>query len=206
MLSVTLFVNYLMSLVGKLGYLGIFTVIGLEYACFPIPSELVLPFVGLSVTQTSLSFLSAFLVSIAAGLFGSSLCYAIGQYGGERVLTWLSIHSEHTKKATVSFNAWFSRYGQWAVLLARIIPLTRTYISIFAGASRMPFGDFMLYSSVGIALWNLILMSLGFYIGDNLQLINRILSSYSHVIITLLAIAFVLMLLKKSFRREKRIS
>ncbi|MDF2594235.1 MAG: DedA family protein, partial [Clostridia bacterium] len=73
MLSITQLVETLMSLINELGYLGVFAVIGLEYACFPIPSEVVLPFVGLSVNRTNLQFLSVFLVSICAGLFGSWL-------------------------------------------------------------------------------------------------------------------------------------
>ena len=202
---ITLFVNYLMSLIGKLGYLGLFIVIGLEYACFPIPSEIVLPFAGLSVTQTSLNFLPAFLVSIGAGLLGSWICYAIGYYGGEYVLNWLSRHSRQAKKSSDTFNLWFNKYGQWAVLLARIIPLTRTYISFFAGSSRMHFGEFMLYSSAGIALWNLVLMSLGFYIGDNFELINRILNSYSHIIIALVSISVLFILLKKLSAYKKRV-
>jgi len=192
-----------MSLVGKLGYLGIFTVIALEYACFPIPSEVVLPFVGMGVIQTNLNFLFAFLVSIIAGLCGSWVCYLIGYLGGERVLSWLSKHSSHAKKATHTFNVWFNQYGHWAVLVARIVPLTRTYISIFAGVSHMPFGEFMLYSSVGIAAWNLVLMSLGLYIGDNWQLIESLFSTYSHIVIVFSAIVLSLLFIKKYTGSEK---
>lgn len=197
MSSAALLVHSLMSLVDKLGYSGIFGIIALEYACFPIPSEVVLPFVGMGVIQTNLSFLSAFLVSIAAGLAGSWACYLIGQYGGVRVLTWLSRHSRHAKKATATFNIWFNKYGHWAVLLARVVPLTRTYISIFAGVSHMSFWEFMLYSSVGIAAWNLVLMSLGFYIGNNWGLIGSILNTYSQIVILFLGIILLLIVIKK---------
>ncbi len=198
-MSFTVLMNDLMCLVNHSGYLGIFAVIGLEYACFPIPSEVVLPFVGISIAQTELKILTAFLVSIAAGLLGSALCYFAGKYSGEKLLKLLAGRSKSAKKASETFHIWFSRYGHWAVLFARIVPLTRTYISIFAGASHMSFGVFMLYSSVGIALWNLVLISMGFYIGNNWTLINRLLSHYSHVVVTIIAIISLLLIIKKLF-------
>lgn len=199
----TSFVNYMIYLIEKLGYVGIFFVIGLEYACFPIPSEVVLPFVGMSIPQTSLSFLPSFLVSIFAGLFGSLICYAIGLYGGEPLLQSLAKRSSGLKTALAKFNNWFADYGRFAVLFTRIVPLTRTYISLFAGVSHMPLHEFLLYSSTGIALWNLVLMSLGFYIGNNWALIEQLLNTYSNIALGLLAIIIVGFIVMKYYKKEK---
>ncbi|PHV71710.1 cytochrome O ubiquinol oxidase [Sporanaerobium hydrogeniformans] len=201
---ITSFLNQLMNLVGLLGYPGIFAIIGLEYACFPIPSEVVLPFVGMSITQTHLSFFIVFLVSICAGLIGSLLCYAIGFWGGAPFLAWLSKHSSNAEKATCKFNRWFDCYGRWAVLLARIVPLTRTYISFFAGASRMSLSIFLLYSSVGISAWNLVLISLGYFVGDNWPLIERLLNTYSNVVLILLALTLLLYVINHFFCKVKK--
>ena len=141
MSPITDFVGYLMTFVERLGYVGIFAIISLEYACFPIPSEIVLPFVGMSIPQTSLSFLPGFLVSIVAGLTGSWLCYWIGSCGGQPLLHKLSSRFGGLKKALTSFNSWFDAYGRWAVLFTRMVPLTRTYISLFAGVNAMPFWE-----------------------------------------------------------------
>ncbi|WP_069997418.1 DedA family protein [Cellulosilyticum sp. I15G10I2] len=204
MLSATNLIKCLMSLINQLGYLGIFAIIGLEYACFPIPSEIVLPFIGLKINQTNLQFLFVFLISILAGLMGSWICYLIGKLGGTPLLNWLSNHSKNAAKAFYIFNRWFNRYGDWAVLLTRVIPLTRTYISIFAGINHMPFGQFILYSSVGIALWNLILLSLGFYIGNNLSLINALMRTYTHLIIYASILIFLGLLTKKYLLTKKK--
>lgn len=187
--SLSYFVTFMMSLVGQLGYFGVFLVIGLEYACFPIPSEIVIPFVGMSIPQTTLSFFPAFIVSILAGLAGSLVCYLIGLFGGVTLLNKLSQKSSQLKNALDIFNNWFGKYGRWAVLFSRVIPLTRTYISLFAGVNKMPLIEFFLYSATGIALWNLVLMSLGFYLGHNWSLIEGILNTYSHIILILLACA-----------------
>ena len=203
--TLTAFVNAMMSLIGNLGYLGVFTVIGLEYACFPIPSEVVLPFVGMSITQTSLQFFPAFLVSILAGLFGSLICYLIGYYGGVPLFNQLCQRNHSLKKATDTFNNWFSHYGRWAVLFSRVIPLTRTYISLFAGVNGMSLLEFFLYSATGIALWNLVLMSLGFYLGHNWELIEGILNTYSNVVMILIGLAIVFFLTYKWRKTQKEI-
>lgn len=200
----TAFVNYMIYLIEKLGYIGIFLVIGLEYACFPIPSEVVLPFVGMSIPQTSLFFLPSFLVSILAGLVGSLICYAIGFYGGEPLLTRLSKRSAGLQTALDKFNAWFASYGRWAVLLTRVVPLTRTYISLFAGTSRMSIVEFLLYSATGIALWNLVLMSLGFYVGNNWTLIESLLNTYSNIVLALVAIILISLILLKLQRKHAK--
>lgn len=204
MTSVTHFVTFLMSLVERLGYLGIFSVIGLEYACFPIPSEVVLPFVGMSIPQTSLQFLPTFLVSILAGLCGSWICYFIGLYGGQPLLTKFSSRSTSLTHAMNTFYNWFQRYGHLAVLFSRVIPLTRTYISLFAGVSHMSPVEFTLYSSTGIAAWNLLLIGLGFYVGNNWSLIENILNVYSNIIFTLIGIFIVIFILKKLLLSPKK--
>ena len=197
MTFITQFVNWLMAFVGELGYMGIFIVIGLEYACFPIPSEVVLPFVGMSIPQTNLHFLPAFLISILAGLVGSYICYFIGYYGGQPLISKFSSTSNGVHKAMNTFNNWFGRYGRLAVLFSRVIPLTRTYISLFAGVNAMSLLEFSLYSITGIAVWNLVLMSLGFYLGNNWEAIEGILNTYSNIVVVLLAIAIALFALKK---------
>lgn len=191
------FALFMIALVGRLGYLGVFIVIGLEYACFPIPSEVVLPFVGMSIPQTSLEFLPTFLVSIVAGMLGSLLCYFIGYYGGTRLSNAWCRKSPRFAKAFNTFNDGFNTYGRLAVCFSRVIPLTRTYISFFAGISAMSLYEFSLYSITGIALWNLILISLGFYLGHNWALIEGLLNTYSNLILVGACIILILWFVHK---------
>ena len=199
----TQFVDTMMQLVGELGYLGIFSSIGLEYACFPLPSEVILPFVGMSISQTSLNFLPSFIISIIAGLVGSYICYFLGYYGGKSLISKLSSKSKGLSRAMDLFNSWFDKYSRLVVLFSRVIPLTRTYISLFAGLNCMNLMEFTMYSLVGIALWNLVLMGLGFYLGQNWGLISSILNTYSTIIITILGVALILFVLRKILLRQK---
>ena len=76
--------EYITNVIENYGLIAIFLVIALEYACFPVPSELVLPLSGAVAAQGKFNFLAVYLLSILAGLIGSYLCYAIGRYGGVR--------------------------------------------------------------------------------------------------------------------------
>lgn len=190
------FVQLIISMIGYLQYPGLFLVVCLEYACFPLPSEIILPFIGMSIPQTSLQFFPSFIVSILAGICGSSICYLIGFYGGAPLLNKWSKKSKNIRKATTKFNTWFNDYGCWAVLLARIVPLTRTYISLFAGINKMSLFDFFLYSIVGITFWNLALISLGLYLGNNWALIQSLLNTYSKIIILILTLGGLFLIYK----------
>lgn len=190
-------VEELILFAGKMGYLGIVLIVGLEYACLPIPSEVVLPFVGMSVAVGEVGYLGALLVSIIGGIAGSWICYIIGYIGGVPLLEWSSVRWPKTKKTIEALNKWFNRYGNIAVLLTRLFPLTRTYISILAGAQKLSLFTFTAYSVVGITIWNTVLISLGYYLGDNLDLVERILSRYSVVIIGVVVIGVIVYVLKK---------
>lgn len=190
-------VEELILFAGKMGYLGIVLIVGLEYACLPIPSEVVLPFVGMSVAIGEFGYLGALLVSIIGGIVGSWICYIIGCIGGVPLLEWSSVRWPKTKKTIDALNKWFNRYGNIAVLLTRLFPLTRTYISILAGAQKLNFFTFTAYSVIGITIWNTVLISLGYYLGDNLDLVEKILSRYSALIIGIGVIGIIVFVLKK---------
>lgn len=203
------FIYYVLSIIEYGSYLGIFCIIALEYACFPLPSEAILPFVGLSIAHTSLSFIPAVIISILAGLLGSIICYAIGKYSTNVFLTKINAHSKENTKCIHLLHHWFESYGKWAVSLSRIIPLTRTYISFFAGTSNMAFSPFLLYSSFGICIWNIVLITLGYMVGENWTYLQKIISTYQSIIICaallfIICISAYQLLKKYSFLINKR--
>lgn len=195
-------VDYLMSLAGELGYLGIIFIVGLEYACFPIPSEVVLPFVGMGMSRGTYTVTYGFTASIIGALFGTLLAYAIGYIGGVPLLEWSKRHFPKTKKTISSLDKWFKRYGNLAVLLTRIFPLTRTYVSFLAGSQKFDLLYFMGYSFLGILAWNTALIGLGYFLGNNFALIESIMTKYSLVAFIILGIA-AFYVFGKMYRNKK---
>ena len=164
------------------GYWALFLGMVAESAGTPLPSEPLLAFGGYLVAVGRLDLIAALAAALAGGMVGGVLLYAVGLYGGRPLLVrygrYVLIRERHIDEA----DRWFARYGSWSVLVGRMLPVVRTYISLPAGVGRMPFGQFLLYSLVGSAPWTLALLLAGRALGDNWQSLG---ATFHHVEVAL---------------------
>ncbi len=154
------------NVVGDLGLAGIFVLMTLESMCIPIPSEPTMLFAGFNVDKGTYSLFAVVTVAVAANVLGSCIAYAIGYYGRIEALErhhWLHVKQSHLDWA----DRWFEKYGSWAVFFSRMLPIIRTFISLPAGAARMPFGRFLLFTVLGCIPWILGLTLIGKSVGSN---------------------------------------
>ena len=142
---------------------AIIVLIALEYACFPISSELVLPFAGAFGAGHGTPLFLLIIYSSIAGLIGTTFTYLIGRFGGSPLLDRLMRRFPSTEKPILSSYRTFGDHGKIAVCLARVIPLCRTYIAFVAGSSKQSFPTYTIFSAIGITLWNSVLITLGYY-------------------------------------------
>lgn len=156
--------SWAISALEQYGLLGIFLVIALEYACLPMPSEVLLPLSGLAAAAAGIPLALVVAVSVLAGLLGSAACYAIGAIGGRPLLNRMLRRFPKALAALESTSRWQADTGGLSVMVARVIPFCRTWISFAAGLARQPFGWFALYSSIGIIVWNSLLIFSGYYL------------------------------------------
>lgn len=193
----------LTSLIKKYGLFGLCLMILLEYACFPISSEIVLPFCGAFAKSYEISFFYLIPGSVLAGLLGTSLCYAIGRIGGPRVLTFLKTRFPKTEKGITASEKKMEQYGAFAVCFGRLIPLCRTYIAFIAGSVKQPFRQYLAYSFFGITLWNCVLISLGYLLKSNWNEVQRYYGEYKQVLVATAVIIVFILLLRKLFAKAK---
>ena len=193
----------LTSLLKKYGLFGLCLMILLEYACFPISSEIVLPFCGAFAKIYDISFFYLIPGSVLAGLIGTSLCYAIGRIGGTRVLTFLKTRFPKTQKGITASEKKMEQYGAFAVCFGRLIPLCRTYIAFIAGSVKQPFRQYLAYSFFGIAIWNCVLISLGYLLKSNWNEVQRYYEEYKLILIATAVIIVLLLLIRKFFTKNK---
>lgn len=142
---------------------AILLLIALEYACFPISSELVLPVAGAIGAGCGIPLPLLVLYSSLAGLAGTSLTYAIGRYGGSPLIEKFMSRFPSAKKPILSSYRTFGNHGKSAVCLGRVIPICRTYIAFVAGACGQSYPTYAIYSAIGIMIWNSVLLTLGYY-------------------------------------------
>jgi len=145
------------------GYAAVFVLMGLEAASLPIPSEVVLPAIGYLAAQGLLNVFLAFAVSLAAGILGMSVDYFVAYYVSKDVV-YRHLRFFRIKKETLdAFDRWFNKNGAFAVFSFRLIPILRGLISLPAGFARMPLRQFYFYSILGTVIWDVLLISFGYY-------------------------------------------
>ena len=181
------------------GLISIFIIIMLEYANFPLPSEVVLPLVGIMISKGNFNFFWVLIISIIAGVTGSITNYLIGLKFGNPLIKYLLSKYPKMKKSIDVSVWWLNKYGRISVMASRIIPVARTFISIPAGINKMNMYSFIWYSSIGIGLWNSILIGLGYMLGDNLSKIGYIVKNYSMLIFILILIMIIICLRKNRY-------
>ena len=194
----------LTSLLKKYGLLGLCLMILLEYACFPISSEIVLPFCGAFAKSYDISFFLLIPGSVLAGLLGTSLCYLIGRIGGTKVLTFLKTRFPKTEKGISTSERKMEQYGAFAVCFGRVIPLCRTYIAFIAGSVKQPYRQFLSYSFFGITVWNCILISLGYLLKSNWNEVQRYYEEYKLVLVATAAVLLIIFIVRKRLTKSKQ--
>ena len=165
-------IDTLKGMVDSFGYIGIFIATSLEYGCFPVSSEVLLPFIGFFVFGGEMSLFGAILVSTAGGIAGSLVCYCFGRFGRRFIEKTLCSKYSSLKKGLEKAGRVFDKYGSKSVLIARVFPIARTYISIPAGLMGMNIYVFVIYTAVGSFVWNTMLISAGYFLGGYGSLIK----------------------------------
>jgi membrane protein DedA with SNARE-associated domain len=154
------------NVVGDLGLPGIFLLMVPESACIPIPSEATMLFAGFNVSEGKYPLIAAVAVGVAGNVIGSWIAYAVGYYGRMELLE--RHHVFHMSPRSIArVEQWFERWGSWAVFFSRLLPGFRTFISLPAGAARMPFGRFTALTLAGCIPWVLMLTLVGKAARDN---------------------------------------
>ncbi len=136
------------SFILQYGLISVFVLIMIEYACFPLPSEVVLPLCGAIVARNHFGFLTILILSIIAGILGSIFCYTVGNWGGKSIINKIIEICPKAKKGIFASQDYFNKYSSISVCVCRLIPLCRTYISFIAGIAGQNIITFAISSIV----------------------------------------------------------
>jgi membrane protein DedA with SNARE-associated domain len=200
-------IPFFLGLYDAIGYLGVAVGVGLETFVPILPSEVIVPMAGWKVAQSGAdpaivewltngpwTFVGVMVAATIGAGAGSLAGYLIGAWGGRPLLDrygrYVHIYPDDLDRA----DAWFARYGGWAVFLARFVPLLRALINYPAGVARMPIGRFLLFSILGSIPWNLGLVGAGWVLGENYEALYKAIRPFEIVIyvIVVVGVAFVL--------------
>ncbi|BBF43968.1 alkaline phosphatase like protein [Lachnospiraceae bacterium KM106-2] len=194
----------ILNLIYEYGMIAMFFLILLEYACFPVSSEIVLPFSGAVASIQNISFFVILPLSVLAGILGTSICYVIGRLGGPLIINKITTRFPKSQKGIDNSYDKFEKYGAVAVCIGRVIPICRTYIAFVAGAVKQSYPTFFLSSTMGITIWNIILIGIGYLLRENWGLAKSYYQEYKIILlpILLLLVIYIIYKIKKAPKEE----
>ncbi|GAB4475956.1 MAG: DedA family protein [Anaerolineae bacterium] len=191
-----------------IGYPGLALVIFIENVFTPIPSEVVLPFAGFLVSSGKFTLPGVLFWSTLGAVLGAIALYYIGLWADEPVVRGFTRRYGRyialTEKDLDRAMAWFDRYGQAVIFFGRLIPLVRSLISLPAGMNRMRLPRFLLFTTLGSLLWNVVLSGAGYLLGENWESILDIVDKYEKVWLVLLGVGFVAFVVHRVLEWRKR--
>ena len=169
----------------------------------------ILTFGGFMTHDTKMTILGVIIAATIGSLLGAIVLYYVGKIlNKERLIKFVT--SKYGKllrinpKEIESADEWFDKKGNITVLFCRCIPVVRSLISIPAGMSEMKMPKFMIYTTIGSAVWNTILILIGAYAGDNKDYILGLIDKLSYLILAVLIIVFVILAIIFYFKRIKK--
>jgi membrane protein DedA with SNARE-associated domain len=165
-------VDWILGVVGALGYPGIFFLMLLESSFFPFPSEVVMIPAGYLAYQGGMNAYVAVAAGIAGSIAGALLNYMLALHLGRPILLKVGRYVFFGPEALAKVERYFAEHGEISTFNGRLIPGVRQYISLPAGLARMHLGKFSFYTGLGAGLWVTILTMLGFLMGSQEELLR----------------------------------
>jgi membrane protein DedA with SNARE-associated domain len=193
-------------LIATYGYLAVFVLMVAESACLPVPSELIMTFAGAlaagAVPGTSLNLIGVIVAGVAGNVVGSYIAWGVGRYGGQPALRrwghrlWLRDHDLDRA------SNWFERYGPRAVLIGRVLPVVRTFISLPAGIAGMKPVRFGIYTTIGCIPWTAALAYAGYAVGTNWESIVNGFRGPTYIIAAVVVLGLAIAIWRYARRRR----
>jgi len=183
--------RFIIAVISQSGYLGIVLLMGIESACIPLPSEVIMPFSGYLVHAGRFSLIGVAVAGAVGCNLGSFIAYSVGASGGRPLAERYGRYVLVTRHDLEMADRWFARYGDWTVFFSRLLPVVRTFIALPAGIARMNFLRFNVYTFLGSLPWCWALAYAGMKLGDRWTTLRTYFHRFDAVVGVLLVIGAV---------------
>ena len=167
--------EFIITSLGNWALWGVALIIFIECAIFPIlPGDSLLFAVGMFTAMGTIAFgglpttaVTIFVVLIVAAVGGNLTGYWVGRLIGpplfkERTGFWGKVFNPKYIDKT---HAFFEKYGARTLILARFVPLVRTFVTLIAGMSKMSFRTFISFTAIGGVAWVILITTAGYFLG-----------------------------------------
>lgn len=168
----------------------------------PSPSDVIVIIGASLIASTTMSFIPVVLLTSIASALGFMVMYLIGKYLGEHIVRTGRIKFI-SPEAIQKSDYWFSRYGYILIIANRFLPGTRAVISFFSGMTELQPVKTFFCAVLSALLWNSLIIYIGMKLGDNVELIDRYLSTYRNIILLIMGVIAVILIARHLILRQK---
>lgn len=187
-------ISWIVATIGKLGYTGIVALMFLESSFFPFPSEVVVPPAGYLASQGQMNLGLVIMAGIVGSILGAVFNYWISLSFGRPFFKRFGKYFFVSEKALDRADVFFAKHGHISTFIGRLLPGIRQLISLPAGLARMNIPLFLFFTTLGSGIWVVILAVIGYWVGNNQELVTRYLHQVTLVSIaacTILAVGYI---------------
>ncbi|EAL5620378.1 DedA family protein [Campylobacter upsaliensis] len=197
--------NFIIETASAWGYLGIIILMTLESCFIPFPSEVVMIPAGYLAHKGELDFSLCILSGVLGSVFGALINYYLCFFWGRDFILRYGRFFGITEEKFAKFEIFFNRHGEFSTFVCRLLPGIRQYISMPAGLAKMRLINFVIFTAAGSGIWVSILVFLGYFLGENEDLIKEYLHQILLFILLFVFIAGLIYIkIKKPFTKEKQ--
>lgn len=192
--------EWIITFIASHGYGGVIVLMVAENIFPPIPSEIILPFVGQSIAQGDLNLYLAVLAATTGSIIGTFFWFLIGWFVSvQKLEAFLRKYGAYVAISYKDFHKasqFFEKYEIPAVFFGRMLPAVRSVISLPAGSVRMDIKKFILYSFIGSLLWNVTLITTGYYLLNDFMKVEKYINPVANVVIYLLIALYIIQIIR----------
>jgi membrane protein DedA with SNARE-associated domain len=180
--------QYLVDTIGSFGYLGIFALMFLESTFFPFPSEIIMIPAGYLAYQGEMNLFVVVAIGVLGSIAGAVFNYYFAIFFGRKFLLRYGKYILVSPQTLQKLEEFFKSHGEISTFSGRLIPGIRQLISLPAGLARMNMARFIIYSTIGAAIWVVVLVAIGYFIGSNQELVSQYLQSATTIALISIAV------------------
>jgi membrane protein DedA with SNARE-associated domain len=192
-------------LLSSWGYGALFLLTAIESCCVPLPSEITVGYAGVLSAEHHMQIVLVILIATLGELVGSFVAWGIGRSGGRALVEKYGRYVLLTKHDLDRAENWVARRGDWGILIGRVTPLVRIFISLPAGIAEMRPLRFGIFTAIGSLIWLSTLAAIGYSLAGSWQSIAHGFEAAGYILgaLVVLAIAGVVWHRLRTLRAER---
>ena len=199
-------INFLSPYMATYGYYLVFFGVALECSAMLgliIPGETILLLASFYAAHGELSLTTVILLAMAGAFIGDNIGYSIGRKGGRRFILAYGKYVFITRKHQRAVDRYFKEHGGKTILIARFTSFLRALAAFTAGSLKMPYRVFFWYDLIGAIAWSIAISLLGYFLGGNWPLVEKIIERVGYGALVLIVLIIVIALFLRYRRRKK---